>query len=104
MGTASKLVLSACALLWGFQTAAATLGGPLNLADEGVFFVGGRPVVSGHPGISPAGPVKPGTVVVDQMYVHYRIPASRSSAFPIVLVHGGGLTGASYETTPDGRE
>jgi pimeloyl-ACP methyl ester carboxylesterase len=36
--------------------------------------------------------------------VHYRIPASRTSAIPIVLVHGGGLTGMSYETTPDGRE
>ena len=61
--------------------------------------------MSEFPGISPAGPVKPGTVVVDQMYVHYRIPASlKSDVLPIVLVHGGGLTGASYETTPDGRE
>ena len=41
--------------------------------------------------------------MVDQMYVHYRIPAGGGKT-PIVLVHGGGLTGASYETTPDGRE
>ena len=104
--TAFKLILIAFALLLGFKpdASAASLGGPLNLADEGIFFVGGRPVVSSHPGVSPAGPVKPGTVIVDQMYVHYRIPASRTSAYPIVLVHGGGLTGASYETTPDGRE
>lgn len=84
--------------------AAASLGGPLHLADEGIFFVGGRSVTSNFPGISPAGPVKPGTVVVDQMYVHYRIPAQRTGKLPIVLVHGGGLTGASWETTPDGRE
>ena len=103
---ASKLVLLSLAALSGFHAgaSAAGMGGPLNLADEGVFFVGGRPMVSSHPGVSPAGPVKPGTVIVDQMYVHYRIPAHRTSAVPIVLVHGGGLTGASYETTPDGRE
>lgn len=89
---------------WVPASWAATLGGPLNLADEGVFFVGGRSAVSKFPGVSPAGPVLPGTVVVDQMYVHYRIPANLTSPTPIVLVHGGGLTGASYETTPDGRE
>lgn len=92
-------------VLGGAQTAAAgSLGGPLHLADEGSFFVGGRETTSTHPGVSPAGPVAPGTVVVDQMYVHYRIPAEPTSDLPIVLVHGGGLTGMSYETTPDGRE
>ena len=82
---------------------AASLGGPLALADEGIFFVGARPKLSNFPGASPAGPVPPGTVMVDQMYVHYRIPVGAGKT-PIVLVHGGGLTGASYETTPDGRE
>jgi pimeloyl-ACP methyl ester carboxylesterase len=81
-----------------------SLAGPLTLADEGMFFVGGTPVQSTHPGASPAGPARPGTVTVNQMYVHYRIPAHRTSLVPIVLVHGGGLTGMSYETTPDGRE
>jgi len=81
-----------------------TIGGPLDLADEGTFFVGGIPVTSNYPGVSPAGPVKPGTWIVNQMYVHYRIPARLTSSTPIVLVHGGGLTGMSYETTPDGRE
>ena len=83
---------------------AMSLGGPLNLADEGMFFVNGTTVLSTHPGASPTGPSKPGTVTVNQMYVHYRIPAQLSSPTPIVLVHGGGLTGMSYETTPDDRE
>jgi pimeloyl-ACP methyl ester carboxylesterase len=83
---------------------AKSLGGPLSLADEGVFFVGGTTMLSTHPGASPAGPVRPGTVTVNQMYVHYRIPAERTRPTPVVLVHGGGLTGVSYETTPDGRE
>jgi pimeloyl-ACP methyl ester carboxylesterase len=95
----------ALAAIGGVPTAwAASLGAPLNLADEGAFFVGGRNAMSRFPGISPAGPVAPGTVVVDQMYVHYRIPANQTNRIPVVLVHGGGLTGASYETTPDGRE
>ena len=81
-----------------------SLGGPLNLADEGMFFVNGTTLLSTHPGASPAGPSRPGTVTVKQMYVHYRIPAQLISPTPIVLVHGGGLTGMSFETTPDGRE
>ncbi|BEP65147.1 esterase (plasmid) [Variovorax sp. V213] len=103
-----KIAAAACALVVGYgaigAAAAASIGGPLNLADEGMFFVNGKPATSKHPGVSPAGPVPPGTVTVDQMYVHYRVPASRTSATPIVLVHGGGLSGMSYETTPDGRE
>ena len=86
------------------RASANSLGGPLNLADEGTFFVGGTSLVSANPGASPAGPSRPGTVTVNQMYVHYRIPAQRTNPMPIVLVHGGGLTGVSYETTPDGRE
>jgi pimeloyl-ACP methyl ester carboxylesterase len=104
----AKIAAAACALFVGscgsIGAAAASIGGPLNLADEGMFFVNGKPVASKYPGVSPAGPVQPGTVTVNQMYVHYRIPAIRTSATPIVLVHGGGLTGMSYETTPDGRE
>ena len=96
------LLMTACATTQ--TTPASSLGGPLNLADEGMFFVNGTSVVSNFPGASPAGPSRPGTVTVNQMYVHYRIPAKLAGPTPIVLVHGGGLTGMSYETTPDGRE
>jgi pimeloyl-ACP methyl ester carboxylesterase len=106
-----KIAAAACALLVGCGSigpaataAAVSIGGPLNLADEGMFFVNAKPAASRYPGVSPAGPARPGTVAVNQMYVHYRIPAQRTGAVPIVLVHGGGLSGMSYETTPDGRE
>ncbi|HEU0204947.1 MAG TPA: lysophospholipase [Burkholderiaceae bacterium] len=101
-----SVVISTGLLIVGLKASAiaSTIGGPLNLADEGMFFVNGQAIVSKYPGVSPTGAVKPGTVVVNQMYVHYRIPAKRTSNTPIVLVHGGGLTGVSYETTPDGRE
>lgn len=80
------------------------IGGRLELADEGMFFVGGSLIRSDFPGLSPAGPVASGSVMVNQMFVHYRIPARQTQPTPIILVPGGGLTGMSYETTPDGRE
>ena len=100
----SHLAGALLAVAFASGGAAATLGGPLRLADEGSFFVGGRTIETPHAGTSPAGVVPPGRIVVDQMYVQYRIPEGSAGRVPIVLVHGGGLTGASYETTPDGRE
>lgn len=80
-----------------------TLGSPLVLRDEGIFFVNASAVTSNFPSVPATGAPVPGTIVINQMYVHYRIPMSPKK-LPIVLVHGGGLTGSSYETTPDGRE
>ncbi len=81
------------------------LGGPLNLKDEGTFYVHGKKVSTQFNGdTAPGGNLPaPATIMIEQMYVHYRIPAKVTN-YPIVLVHGGGLTGQSYETTPDGRE
>jgi hypothetical protein len=38
------------------------------------------------------------------MYVQYFIPQNVSGSVPLLMWHGGGLTGVTYETTPDGRE
>jgi pimeloyl-ACP methyl ester carboxylesterase len=73
---------------------------PLELRDFGSFYVNGQvaPFYS-------APPAAPGTQIINQMYVQYMIPASvRKNVTPIVLVHGSGHTGKTYETTPDGRE
>ncbi len=87
--------------------------GPLQLADMGSFHVGGRDVtISGQPtrdlALSPGGitvRIDPnGTFSVEQAYVQYFVPASRRSILPILFMHGGGMTGVEYETTPDGRE
>jgi len=83
---------------------AATLGGPLTLADEGSFFVNGQSRLSNYPGASlVTGPAPAGNITVNQMYVHYRIPAA-AKGVPLVMVHGSNHTGMTYETTPDGRE
>src|SRR5262249_48299987 len=82
---------------------AGTLGGPLELADDGSFFIGGQMVHSEFPGTPGVGGGGPGSIMINQMYVQFRIPKT-VSAPPIVMVHGSGHTGATYETTPDGRE
>src|SRR5262245_59635399 len=48
-----------------------TLGGKLELADEGSFFVNAKSLKSDYPGASAAtGPAAPGNIIVNQMYVH----------------------------------
>jgi len=90
--------------LTGSAAAQSSLGGKLELEDEGGFFVNARKVQSAYPGASLAtGPAAPGSITVNQMYVHYRIPAGPKGV-PLVLVHGSNHTGMTYETTPDGRE
>jgi hypothetical protein len=64
--------------------------------------VGGRDVTSDTlstlPAYAPAG-----TITVDQMYVHYEVPAAAGKHYPLTLIHGCCLTGKTWETTPDGR-
>lgn len=38
-----------------------------------------------------------------QMYVQHYLLAQPAHALPVLLWHGGGMTGATWETTPDGR-
>ena len=75
--------------------------GPLTIARQGSFFVGGREVKSDTLSTVPAY-APSGTITVDQVYVRYQVPAGKL-AVPITLVHGCCLTGKTWETTPDGR-
>jgi pimeloyl-ACP methyl ester carboxylesterase len=63
------------------------------LRDQGYFFVGGQYYTAPD-----------GQFIKDQMYVEYQIPKNLRHPYPIVLVHGGGLTGTYMMGTPDGRE
>jgi len=38
------------------------------------------------------------------MYVQYFLPKVRKGSVPLLMWHGGGLTGVTYESTPDGRD
>ena len=64
---------------------------PLEIADQGCFFVGGRYVETD------------GRTMMGQMYVQYQVPRKRRFRYPVVMIHGGGQTGVNYLCTPDGR-
>ena len=75
--------------------------GPLTLAGQGSFFVGGRDLKSDNLSLLPAY-APGGTIAVEQMYVHYQVPVDTQRP-PLVFIHGCCLTGKTWETTPDGR-
>ena len=87
--------------LLALPAAAAEPAGPLTIARQGSFFVGGRSVASDTLSTLPAY-APSGTISVDQIYVRYQIPVS-SGRPPLVLIHGCCLNGKTWETTPDGR-
>ena len=100
--------------LLGFAVCAqAQAADPITLRDMGSFHVGGRIVeLSGQPVRDivrvPGGPTSKldpnGRYMVEQMYAQYFLVQNRKGKLPLLMWHGGGLTGATYETTPDGRE
>lgn len=109
----SKLLCLGTSLLMSSGLMAQSKLPPLNVVDMGSFHVGGRLVeISGRPikevvfspGSAPAKIDPNGNYLVEQMYVQYFIPKDVKGKLPILLWHGGGLTGVTYETTPDGRE
>jgi pimeloyl-ACP methyl ester carboxylesterase len=85
---------------------------PLMLRDMGSFHIGGHLVdISGEatrdvplPGGQTQHVDPNGTYMVEQMYVQYFLPSNRHGKFPLLMWHGGGLTGVTYESTPDGRD
>ncbi|WP_412519737.1 hypothetical protein K8Z49_17245 [Actinomadura madurae] len=85
---------------------------PLAVAELGSFHIGGREAaLSGLATrilqVTPAAPpleINPnGEFEVEQMYVQYARLAAPRSRYPLLMWHGGGLTGVTWETTPDGR-
>ena len=77
---------------------------PLVLKAWGSFFVGGDTVeaTAAEMGIDALGLGGTGHLVNNQMYVQYLVPQGRNK-IPVVMVHGGTLSGKGYETQPDGR-
>ena len=86
-------------------------GQPLTIREQGSFAVGGGVVTA--PGTfdpiaqgayNPAGADPRGqTLHGDHAYVFYQI-AVNARRLPLVLWHGHGQSGKTWETTPDGRE
>jgi pimeloyl-ACP methyl ester carboxylesterase len=85
----SLTMLSALALL----TCSAQADEPLVLARDGFMYVGGNTM-----------PVDGRDYFYGQMYVEIKIPAQQTHPYPIIMVHGGSMSGTNYTGTPDGRE
>ena len=90
----------------------ATVKASLQVREIGSMHVGGRSAtLEGLPEVdvtfSPGNPpvrVNPnGAFEIEQMYVQYVRLAEPRARHPLLLMHGGGLCGVCYETTPDGR-
>jgi pimeloyl-ACP methyl ester carboxylesterase len=92
-------------------TALAQTREPLVLRGMGSFHIGGRHVaISGKPvrEVFIGGENRKldpnGTYIFEQMYVQYLLPQNRRGKVPLLMWHGGGFTGVTFESTPDGRE
>jgi pimeloyl-ACP methyl ester carboxylesterase len=104
------VLLTACAL--GGCAATSNTSG-LAIKDVGSFHIGGKQVVlAGLPEkelrFTPSSPpikVNPnGEFEAEQMYVQYVLQAAPKAKQPLLLWHGGGLAGVTFETKPDGGE
>ena len=86
----------------------------MPIQEIGSFHVGGRTaVLRGLPKKEVRfTPTQPPTVIdpngefeVEQMYAHFTLLAdsAKRAAYPLVMIHGGGLSGVTWETKPDGK-
>ncbi|MBV8651597.1 MAG: alpha/beta fold hydrolase [Alphaproteobacteria bacterium] len=101
------------ALIAAFLLLAATVGAhAYDVKEIGSYFIGGHiQTLSGmpeetvyfYPGAPPTAYNPNGDVHTGQMYVHFVRLAQPRGKVPVILVHGGGLSGTGWESTPDGR-
>jgi len=93
-GIAAGLLIAMTAVIgFAMTSAQAADDPPLVLARDGFFYVNAKTTtVDGKDYVS------------HQMYVEVRIPAKQTHPYPIVMVHGGTMSGTNYTGTPDGRE
>ena len=84
----------------------------LQVAEMGSFHVGGRAVtLSGlppkelvfTPGAPPLKLDPNGDFEVEALYARYTRLANPKARYPLLLWHGGGLAGTTFETKPDGE-
>jgi pimeloyl-ACP methyl ester carboxylesterase len=73
---------------------------PLTLQSRGSFFIGGETVEQSYVELGSRRPAD--RVTINQMFVEFMSPSGQRKT-PVIMIHGAGLSGASFDTTPDGR-
>jgi pimeloyl-ACP methyl ester carboxylesterase len=96
----------------GISDRAPADGEPLSIREIGSRHVGGRVVTlagmperrrASAPGAALHAVDPNGEIVVGQLYVQYVRLAAPRSPHPLLMWHGGGMSGAAWKSTPDGR-
>jgi len=87
IGTTTLLASLTCGVMLAEEV------GPLEIAKQGYFFVGGKYVDTAS-----------GSVFAGQAYVEYQIPKDRTHPYPIVMIEGCCTSGAGFNGTVDGRD
>jgi len=106
--TVALVATSASAQALGKGREGAFLTAPLNLKDEGSFFIGGVNKTTQYAASSNAGTNQ--SIVIGQMYVEFQIPEgwnpekAKKGMYPVIMVHGSTHTGACVQSTPDYKE
>ena len=109
----NRILIGAALAVAAFSTAPAFAAEDIVLRGMGSFHVGGRiaevkgkevKMIQRQPG----GPMTKrdpnGQYMGEQMYVQFFLPKNRKGKYPLLMWHGGGLTGVTFESTPDGRD
>jgi pimeloyl-ACP methyl ester carboxylesterase len=99
-------------LTLGLTLAAAPVLADYSVKEVGSFHVGGRqetlaglPIreIVFTPGAPPIKSDPNGDFEVEQMYVQFVKLSQPKAKYPILMWHGGGLSGVTWETKPDGQ-
>ena len=93
MGIAGRSAVAGFAFVAVIGAATAQDVGPITIAKQGHFFVGGKYVAT-----------PTDHVMAGQAYVEYQIPQNRTQPYPIVMIEGCCAAGANFAGTPDGRD
>ena len=74
---------------------------PLNVCDQGVFYVGGAPKLTAFGAGPTPGPVT--QIIIGSMFVQFQIPM-KAKSWPLIMVHGSGYNGSCVQGTAHGSE
>jgi hypothetical protein len=74
---------------------------PLQVCDQGIFYVGGAPKLTPYGSGPTAGATQ--QIIIGSMFVQFEIPMV-SKSWPLIMVHGSGYNGSCVQGTAGGTE